>query len=184
MRSRTRSRTGIAPLSRGGYTLIELVVVIIILGILASMAIPRLEGLSPRYRLRAAAREVGAKIHWVRNQAGGAGERYGLHYDLEEGKLWIILPPGPDDDPDLALEDRERLTKLELPRAIRIDEVLLADGSSVQSGGVEIEFDPYGHEGSHIVYLRNELDALIAVKFNALLGIVDYFVSEVEFEEY
>ena len=167
-----------------GFTLIELVVVIAIMGVLFSVVLPSLDGVSPKYRLRAAAREVGSEIHQVRSLAAGTGRTYALHYDLDDNKMWIILPPVEGEDPDQPLDERERLTTLDLPDQVTIEEVVLAGGSRVSRGEVDIVIDSLGNEGSHIVYLRNTEDSLIAVKFNALLGFVDYFRDEVDFERY
>ncbi len=169
---------------RDGFTLIELVVVIMILGVLSSVTLPSLQGVSPKYRLRAAARSVSSQIHLVHSLASTIGKQYALHYNLEDRYLWIVLPPGEEDDPDLALEDREHLGRVLMPDHVQIERVILPDGSYEDSSQIDVIVDTKTSEGSHIVYLRNEDESLICVKFNALLGIVDYSSEEEEFAEY
>ena len=169
---------------RQGFTLMEMVVVIVIMGLLFSVVLPSLEGISPKYRLRSGARELGSKINQLRSLAGATGKTFALHYDLEEQRFWMIMPPGADEDPDLPLEDREFGVKIDLPDHVEITEIILADGTSISGGELDVVFDPIGNEGSHIAYLRNNDDQLIAIKFNSLLGYVDYFDTEVKFERY
>ncbi len=166
-----------------GFTLMELVVVIVILGILFGSALPKLEHISPKYRLRAGARELGSQINWVRSLSAATGDLYVLHYDPENQRFWVILPPGDEEDPNLPLDQRETLAPLSLPQNIFISAVILPDGTREEQE-VDIPFDPYGHEGSHIVYLENEEETLICLKFNSLLGIVDYFDQEEIFAEF
>jgi len=167
-----------------GFTLIELVVVIMILGVLSSVALPSLQGVSPKYQLRSAARTVSGQIHLAHSLASTVGEQYAIHYDTQERKLWIILPPGEEDDPDLAFEERDHLQPVVLPEHIQLERILLPDGSYEEGGAIDVVMDTKTFEGSHIVYLRNQEDALIAVKFNSLLGIVDYSSEEEEFASY
>ncbi len=169
---------------KAGFTLMELVVVIAILGILFGTAIPRLEHISPKYRLRAGARGLGSQINWLRNLSAGTGASYFLHYEPENNSYWVILPPREEEDPDMALEERQTLEPLRLPRNIFVSALWLPNGSNVADESADIHFDPYGHEGSHIIYLRNEVGGLICLKFNALLGIVDYFDTEETFPQF
>lgn len=167
-----------------GWTLLEIAVVILILGILASVVAPALDGVSPQYRLRAAARDVGSNINHVRSMASATGKTFAMHYDLERRKFWMIMPPEPEDDPEMDIEERPRGTVIELPTGVKFQEILLPDGSGIASGELDVVLDGLGSEGSHIIYLQNEDDQMISVKFNALLGYVDYFSEPVEFERY
>ena len=167
-----------------GFTLIELIVVITIIGILSAVVVPRIGNISPKYRLRSAARVIGSQIGWVRSSAGGTGEEYVLRYDLERQEYWVILPPGPDEDPLLDVDERDTLTKNFIAEGITIEEIRFPDGSDESSGIVDVFFDRYGNEGSHIVILKNDEETYLSVKFSALIGAIDFFPEEVDFEEY
>ena len=169
---------------RSGFTLIELIVVITILGILSAVVVPSVAGISPKYRLRSAGRRVGAEIGWVRSMAGGTSQEHALRYDLDEQLFWVILPPGPEDDPNLDLDERETSPKKWIEDGIVIKEIRFPDGSSETGGVIDVVFDEFGNEGSHIVILENEEETILSLKFSALIGALDYFPEEIEFEDY
>lgn len=64
-----------APLSRsdgpgrGGFTLIEMIITVLIMGILAAVAAPRFHGSLVRMRAESAARRIQADLHLARDQA-------------------------------------------------------------------------------------------------------------------
>lgn len=171
--------------SNSGFTLIELIVVITILAVLASFTIPNLDNLSPKYRLRSAARTVGQTVGWARSLGGGMGQEYVVRYDLDENSIAIILPPGEEDDPELDIDQRESLGAEYLPKGIEIDRILHSDGSNDDYGLIDIILDEYGSSGTHIAILTNEEKETIAVSFQAILGTIEYLAgSNVEIPQW
>ncbi|MGE4619077.1 MAG: prepilin-type N-terminal cleavage/methylation domain-containing protein [Planctomycetota bacterium] len=166
------------PATDSGFTLIELIVVVTILAVLASFTIPNLDNFSPKYRLRSAARTVGQTVGWARSLGGGLGLEHVVRYNLDENTIEVILPPGPEEDPELDIDLRESLGAEELPIGVEFDRILHADGSNDDFGIVDIILDQYGSSGTHIAILKNDLKESIAVSFQAILGIVDYLPGE------
>lgn len=93
---RTRRRR-----ARAGFSLIEIMAVLIILGIILMSVVPAIDNLVPAYRLRSAAREVASLIELAHSEAVSTRKEFKLAYDLDQETYWLILPPRDAD------EDRE-----------------------------------------------------------------------------
>jgi len=78
---------------RGGFTLVELIAVMTIMAILVLAVVPSLDGLVPKYRLRAGARNVAANIEHAQSEAIGKRREFAVGYDLDERSYWLVLPP-------------------------------------------------------------------------------------------
>ncbi len=177
-----------------GFTLVELIAVVALIGIFLLVAIPNIDRVSPTHKLRAGAREVGASIDYARGLAAGKGRTYGVRYDLDGNTYQFLNPPpleedgtpsvtlGPGDSPVVPSGNVR-----ELPTGVKLAAVILASNEEVRSGQVELLISPLGTSGSHIVYLEGKDGRRMAVKFNAILGTSDYFEgegAEVKFESF
>ena len=130
--------------SNTGFTIIELIVVIALLGIIATIVVPNLDNFSPRYKLRSAARTVGQTVAWARSLGGGIGREYVIRYRLEEDTIEILLPPEEDEDPNMDFDSRESLGAETLPNGVEITRIVQPDGSRDDYGVVDLVLDKYG----------------------------------------
>ncbi len=176
-------------LKSAGFTLIELALVLIIISVLVAMVVPNLDNLSPKYKLRAGAREIAATIEKCRSQSALKRKTYSLVYDLDEDSYWILLPQELDEYGEpLETERKPILPKRRLPSRVEMVEVVTADNESTTTGQVQLDFSPFGNTGSHIVSLRygdEDDDKLkIWVRANAFLGFTTFHHQEIQFAEY
>jgi len=169
-----------AAIKRAGFSLIELVVVLVILGILFGMAIPKVENLSPKYSLRAAARSIASQLEFVRSTSIFRHQTYGFYYDFEHQTYGVIAPPE-EGGAEIPFEDWPKIGAIRLPNLVKFEAVILPDNTSIEEGEAVIVFDPLGCSGSHVVVLRNINGQIISVKFNALTGTVDFYGEPVGF---
>jgi prepilin-type N-terminal cleavage/methylation domain-containing protein len=70
-----------------GFTLIELTIVIVILGVMLSLIIPRLGELGEA-NLKQSARHLTGMIRFLHDEAEAKKDRYRLRFDVTEGRYW------------------------------------------------------------------------------------------------
>lgn len=151
-----RHRANRGKRGQGGLTLLELMAALVILGLLLTVVPPALNGLSPRWRLRAAAQQVAATVQWARNAAAVQNRPAQILYDVPEGAYWVRVG-----------EQTHALRSL--PRDVRFDQVKF--GRIVVTADVaSCEAFPDGTLDAHEVILRNQNDRRMRLHFDRLTG--------------
>ena len=77
-----------------GFTLIELVLVLMVLALIATMAAPMLSGFVRSQRMPNAAQELATTARWCRVQAISEGITYRLNFDVDGGRWWVTKDDG------------------------------------------------------------------------------------------
>lgn len=164
---------GLRPQASSGFTLVELICVVVIVAAIAMLAAAQMDNLLPKYRLRAAAREVGAVLKQARTRAAGSGKDIFVEMDLSKGTYWILAPfPKmenglPADPPQLEYQE---LMHSELPFDVEFVDVILGEKIRTASGRARVRFSPFGAANHTIVNLRNKEDRPLAVRMNGFTG--------------
>jgi prepilin-type N-terminal cleavage/methylation domain-containing protein len=145
---RTRARPGRSPAGPRtraspirGYSLIELVVVVLVLSVLAGMAVPSLQGLAGSREAVAATRVHGALVH-AQRLAMSTGLHAWVVFDHANERVTVLV-----EDPDQRGRAKRRSALDPLTRAPL--ELALRDmGSAIErlelGSGDEVEFDTLG----------------------------------------
>ena len=168
-----------SPTDRRGFTLVELAVVVLIVGILSGLVFSRLDGLIPGERLRGAASDIVAGARLARAAARSRRMEVVLEYDLDEN-AWSIS--GFFDKADEELEGAALLVESQnipdepevilyhkLPEGLEIAEVRYGESGVASTGKVSASFGPSGSVGEHMVVVY-DAGSRTAVFVPALTG--------------
>jgi type II secretion system protein H len=74
--------------TRSGFTLIELMVVIVVMGVMLSLVIPRLGELGEA-NLKRSARHLTGMVRFLRDEAQARKSVYRLQFDIQGGHYWV-----------------------------------------------------------------------------------------------
>ena len=169
------SRVCAAPARRLGRTLMELLVVLAILGLAASLVLPRFATASSQAALKAGARDVITAIGYARNQAVSEGRSYRLEIDPSSGESRITHFDPEEDPEEPYVADVGILgEKLTLPSGVSFSRVAVGEeaggieasgspASSSRSGETSIQFRPDGTTDQAVIVVTNDDGAELTI---------------------
>ncbi|MCA8924207.1 MAG: prepilin-type N-terminal cleavage/methylation domain-containing protein [Planctomycetes bacterium] len=101
--------------ARHGFTLLELMAVVMIMGVILLAIVPAIDNLIPGYKLDSSARGLASHIELVQGQAIATRQQYLLVYDLDERSYWIVFPEEPEAQPEEQTTEEEQPTEDQRP---------------------------------------------------------------------
>ena len=191
---------------RDGFTFLELIIVIAVLGLMFTIGTIKLSSSIPKYSLRTAAKELGTNIEQMRLAAINRGAVCGIRYHFDEqeisrpnstGQGYSLLVSGGDQSElrnDSLLQGRQGIDFMVLDRmifensypAVRLVSVeMRGTGQSYADGEPDVYLSPTGTTGSHIAVLGTKDGRLFTLRYNALTGAVGFSEGDrVSFEDF
>jgi prepilin-type N-terminal cleavage/methylation domain-containing protein len=167
----------IAPDRQDGYTLLELIIVMALIGIVFSFVIPRFEG-SPFFDdAKESGRWLIGKVQALREESLRTRRQQILHIDMETGRIWNTAEAMSAEEIDRALR-RAQL----LPGGGRVVSVEFPGRDRVAAGQAEIRFYKDGHSEKVLIHLRHG-DAFSSFLLEPFLSRVKVFDTLVGFED-
>ena len=163
-----------------GFTLIELMVVVLIIGVMVGLAATRLDFVAPKYRLRGAARDVAAVMRQGKSRAAAQGKDVYFEADLSQGRYWLLVPFPKEEPGDLRpVESRpleyQPLFVRSLPEGVQFVEAILGDKEKANNGRIRVRLSAFG-ASSHVIFnMANTDHATISVKMNGFTGLVSFY---------
>lgn len=164
-------------LDQRGYTLIELIVVIVLIGMILAFAAPRLRSSLLNDPLKAAARKIVGIFQNLRNEAVREQQAYTVHFDLNSNKFWTTWTSMSVEEQALA---REKASPL--PMDVRIRDVWIKGEGKIAEGDADILFTPRGYTLLSAVHLRSRDGRELTLELNPFISRVTVMDTYVEFE--
>jgi general secretion pathway protein H len=164
-------------LDKEGYTLIELIVVIVMIGIILTFAAPRMRIAFLNDPLKTAARKMVGTLHNLRNEAVRERQTYTLHFDLNSRKFWTTW--------DLMTVEEQTLVRehaSSLPADVLIRDVWIKGKGKIVEGEAAIRFTPRGYTQAAAVHLRSPDGREITLELSPFISKVTVIDKYVEFD--
>ena len=160
-----------------GYTLIELAVVVILLGLIFTIATPRIRESLFRDNLKGATRQIVGIITELRDEAVREHKEYILHFDLESNRFWY-------DSPSMTEEERARAAAdaSPLPGQVRIMDVWFSGKGKIMIGEVAIRINKKGYIEQSAIHLGTEDSREFTLLLSPFLRRVEVFDKYIEYE--
>lgn len=172
------------------FTIIELMVVMLILGMTASIAMVKLDTFIPSLKMDSEARKIAGLISHLYDASISSGKVYGIKYNAKDNYYEVRLIWNEKSEVGVELQEEEQqLTgRTYLPAGITFKEVNDDFGASIPGAGevLEARFDPSGFITPHRIHLIDTKDREITLEVLFLTGQVifhdDYYEPRVTLE--
>jgi len=163
-------------LGKKGFTFIELTVVIVLIGLTLTLAVPRLRYAMLTDDLKGTVRRMVGTVRSLRNEAIREQKLYALHFDLEANRLWI-------NSEDMTDEERMEANKkaFQLPDGVRVLDVWRRGKGKMSAGEVAIRFTKKGYMEESVIHLGAEDGRQFTLIFSPFIGRVKLLEEYIEF---
>jgi len=164
----------IGKLNNKGFTLIELMLVIMVLGVILFLAVPAIRDVLTTDKLKSASRQLIGLERKLRTDAVREQSDYILNLDLSNSTFWVtssdMTPEG---------QDEEKKKAQHLPAAVTISDIVLENNKKQGEGIAKIKFQKNNTCRPAVIHLAYEEDRMTLV-INPFLGITGIYDRYVE----
>jgi prepilin-type N-terminal cleavage/methylation domain-containing protein len=155
-----------------GFTLIELIVVLVVISISIALVAPSLPRISRTVELKGAAKKISAILRYYRSVAGNQGKVYRVFFDsnLREVRVQSMEPTEGKGEEERKNEKSPQKV-YSLPEGVQIKEIKV-DSPQYPSDLPTIEFYPNGGSNGGTILLDSQDLKGYKIKIHFLTGIV------------
>jgi prepilin-type N-terminal cleavage/methylation domain-containing protein len=158
-----------------GYTLIELSVVVLLIGMMLLIAVPRVRDTLLDDDLKAVTRRFISSARELRYQSVREQTDYILHIDLVNPAFWVYPA---DTTPEKQLELRKAAFRF--PEGVRIADARQSDDIKKTEGEVIVHFYRRGYVEPTVVHLAKD-DRVFTLVFNPFIQAMTVYEKYVDF---
>jgi type II secretion system protein H len=173
MRANTRQR---------GFTMIEIMTVVVIVAIMMGVAYPSMRSMNEKNKLRATAREIIALMKYARTEAVMGERRTAIFLDLDKREYWMDLrTPDPKTGEYNPRAKRTQLEqKRDLNKDIWFEEVSTYESNVVKGKLIAVDFYPDGSATPILLTLTNKRGSKMTVELLKSTGLTEVSPGSIE----
>ncbi len=161
---------------KGGYTFIELTVVLVLIGLTLVLTVPRFHYALLTDDLRSTVRRMVGEIRDLRNEAVREHKIYALHFDLESNRFWGEAVEATDEE-----QAEAQAKAFQLPQGVRVLDVWHKEIGKEVAGETTIRFTEKGYIEHSVIHLGAEDGRQFTLILRPFLGSVKVLEEYVDF---
>lgn len=175
------ARAGAAPADRAdlkrwtpaagapGFTLLEIAVVIFIMGLMMTLAIPYLGGFHGA-QLKSEARRLAGRANYLYDEASNQNVIYRMTFDLDHNGYYVtrLDPYGPT--PQFLPYSGPWGDKVVMPPGLILRDVSVEGIGGAKAGSISCQFYPEGYVDATVIHLASVSGEVMTLSFNPLTG--------------
>ncbi len=136
-----------------GFTLIEMIVVVFLIGIMLSVSIPSMRNTFFTDPLKATTRKIIGMVAGVRELAARSQQPYLLHFSRLENRIWFEKDAAEKDTKDLESQPSEQLL---LPESVKITGVWMAGDEGAAEDNKLVWISKQGYLTDTIIRIEDD----------------------------
>jgi prepilin-type N-terminal cleavage/methylation domain-containing protein len=168
---------------RPGFTLLELAVVLLIIGLVLAIAMPRFDAFQGA-ELRSESRRLAARSHYLYEEAGAQKVVLRLNLDLEHSTYFVTRLDPLATYPSFMPEKGPAGGVVTMPPDVRLRDVWVEGAGLFRSGIAGFEFYPSGVTDAAVIHLLDRNEDVITVSIHPIDGAVEIIAGDVNPAEF
>ena len=177
---------GSRPSSSAGFSLVELLAVIIVLGMAATLIAVDWRAMLPRTQLNSTIRNIATTISGTRSDSIARNAEFGILYDIEGNRWRIISPFMPTGGLAPEFSQRHAFEWMQCEEGVEIESITLEGQQYTENPteqGLFVGFDPLGSSSGHTIVLTQPVyENQYTIEVLGLTGLIrmhtGYFTRE------
>jgi len=160
--------------ARAGFSLVEMLAVLVILGLIAGIVTVSWKAMLPREQLTSSVRALAAALQGARSEAIARNGEFRIEYDFEKSRYRTVTPFKAGGGLAGREDERMAFDWVVMPQTVRFQRIVI-DGVEYTRGVVYVRFDPLGAASGHTLTLVQEPERnTYTIDVQALTGLIEY----------
>jgi len=164
--------------AKGGYTIIEITMVILLIGMIMSLVLPKIEDAALSDTLKNATMVLTSTVKDIRYQAVKDNHEYDLQFKFDSKTFSADFSESAEGEQEAA-----RDVSFALPSDVQVMDICFRDGSINTSGVVTIPFTKEGYITPAIIHLASEDGRKFSVILRPFLGDASVIEEYIEIDK-